>query len=726
MKCSGLKRLSLSVLLALGVSPAFADDANNEEITVKYGGVLTLNGFYGNDGNSMGSADLWQPIWQEWNKIAFIDIRGIKGENQIWEGNLGGGYRWLSPESEYLYGVYGFYDSRNSVLGNSFQQGTIGGEFKGEHWSFTGNYYIPFGTTKYYETSLNEAKLASVPREGYQNLLISNGYEQSLTGFDLEAGYDIPYAQGLRLYGAYFYFAPPAGLDAVQGPRISADYRLDQALNWNMNWVNRFSFKASWQYDQVRGNLWTAGFEVALPLSRAARASAASMSPLQQQMVAYIRRDVDVVTIQDREDFTPYQLNGHDAKIYFVNSGTELATQAQNTNADIIVVGQNITTDQSITLSNNQTITGQNIEYAPGVLFNATGLATPTTVTQSSASANVFVIGSGNTVRDLSIHYAGTPTVAAITNNTNSVGTFVIDNIDSNAGISINIADGLATSNITIENSLFDMAQAGNAINIQASNGSTVNVTSISGNIIAFGDVSNSAGISFVMQDGAAGFTADSITGNTITIGAGQGNKGISVVNNSTDKTVEQKIKSISDNDITIGGNLQNVNYGIFLSNASNGQQEVIAVEDNKIEFLSGDYNQGLYINNSAQFGTGSTHDTKGIQIIGGISENSFIFPTTSTAANSNAVAVYIDGSAVNDDVPITVILGLHNNSSNNNAIGISFSNLGVGLEPNFIVVNIGGTGTACSAKTTTCEKVLSDINGGMAINNNDNAIIFQ
>ena len=130
-----------------------------------------------------------------------------------------------------------------------------------------------------------------------------------------------------------------------------------------------------------------------------------------------------------------------------------------------------------------------------------------------------------------------------------------------------------------------------------------------------------------------------------------------------------------------------------------------------------------MYINNSDQF-VADSHDTNGIQTIGGITGNAFNFSTDATGTHSNAIAVYIDGSLVQGDIPVTTIWGLYNNTSSNNDIGILLENLGVGFEPNVLVVNIGGGNAACTAGAA-CEAVLSAANGGMNVDNEDGATIF-
>ena len=54
------------------------------------------------------------PFYQRNDRIGFVDVRGMLRKSPVKEFNLGGGYRWLSEDSEQFYGAYGFYDRKLS------------------------------------------------------------------------------------------------------------------------------------------------------------------------------------------------------------------------------------------------------------------------------------------------------------------------------------------------------------------------------------------------------------------------------------------------------------------------------------------------------------------------------------------------------------------------------------------------------------------------------------
>ena len=113
-----------------------------------YHGQLGVNAVGGNEDGSFASLDLLYPVYQRSDSLAFVDVRGMMKKSPINEFNIGGGYRWLNADSSHLYGAYGFYDRKTSVNNFSYDQITLGGEFKTQQWLMGGNVYIPMGTTK--------------------------------------------------------------------------------------------------------------------------------------------------------------------------------------------------------------------------------------------------------------------------------------------------------------------------------------------------------------------------------------------------------------------------------------------------------------------------------------------------------------------------------------------------------------------------------------------------
>ncbi len=97
-------------------------------------------------GNSpvLGEGRLFLPIAQNNSQIKFADVRGHWNDEQATELNLGFGVRKILP-SNWILGTYGFYDRRQSELGNNFQQLTFGAELLNPLWGFRFNGYLPEG-----------------------------------------------------------------------------------------------------------------------------------------------------------------------------------------------------------------------------------------------------------------------------------------------------------------------------------------------------------------------------------------------------------------------------------------------------------------------------------------------------------------------------------------------------------------------------------------------------
>ena len=136
------------VLLSLMSFDAFAETRGSWLSGKHHSGQVTLDAAYGDKQNSHGTVDLLYPLYERSDAIGFIDVRGMLREGSASEFNLGGGYRWLNDSQTQLYGVYGFYDAKQSVNSKNYTQLTLGGEWKMANYSLGGNVYIPMGTQK--------------------------------------------------------------------------------------------------------------------------------------------------------------------------------------------------------------------------------------------------------------------------------------------------------------------------------------------------------------------------------------------------------------------------------------------------------------------------------------------------------------------------------------------------------------------------------------------------
>jgi hypothetical protein len=448
-------------LFVLGLIPLSSLEAESRTTDEKFSessssAQIYLTGNYGTFGNSNTEIDLLFPVFQRFDKALLADIRFVKGEDNSQEWNMGLAYRWLTADRESLFGLYGFYDTQESALNNTFHQVTLGGEFKTVEWTLRGNYYIPTGTTTYNYHPTDGAELRPAQDgSGYQNLFISNTIERSLQGFNAEIGHNISAIPGLSLYGGYYHF-DQTGLDeAVAGPRFRAEYQLASLGLSHSRWMQYVQLETAWQNDPVQGTLWNIGLKINIPFNKDATSA----------LTDYIRRDT-LTTILDQTEYTPYQnAAGKTLDFATITNEIDLNTALNSPNRpDVILIENDIflTSNQSVSLGNNLMVTGGSFEYTPGYFFNVN--ETPSTLSiegqdllnvgknVSLQNMGLTVIGLNNNAGPESAYYN------AITNNNTSVGNLIINNVIVNGGIvNIAVADGSKDSNIVMENSIITL-----------------------------------------------------------------------------------------------------------------------------------------------------------------------------------------------------------------------------------------------------------------------------
>jgi hypothetical protein len=606
-----MKKLSLflSSLLSLGFSDAvkadyFAEEPYNSSLPIYdnfepyYQAKLRLSGFYGNNGGSYSEADLLIPVVQSPYTLGYLDIRGQKRESNLWQGSVGGGYRFLSPDMKAMYGLYAFYNAHNSPFNNTYAQLITGLEFKTEWLSFGANYYNSIGTTQNDEDTANTYTWQLVSGIN-NNLLINNAIEQQkVQGGDGELGLKVPFVDSLHVYGGYYYFEPTDYVSTIHGPRFRLSYRLDEALSLP---TLPLSLESSWQQDTVNGTLWTVGLRLTVPFGNSSDKT--SMQPkMYQAMTDYVQFGPIPEPTISYNNQTPYTIDGNVATFARVNSLSDLDT-ALTGNSDVIVVNQDITLDTTKQLPNNIQVTGQNFEYAPGQSFNLTGNAVPSEITGATGES-LFSVGENTQIQDLTLNTpsAGTANVYALVNlGEGSVGNLTVQNISSNAPIILEVRDGSSTSIINMLNNTLTL-EKGAAIQIININ-SPMTINTVSNNKISFVDNTENDRIGIRIMNGEATQTIGAIDDNEITGLANTSNFGIYLANNLAGTGAIQTVSSISNNQIS-GGTVEN-SLGIILLNsfyvdvATGGTQTITNITGNTIAFSDGNGNTGIELANT-------------------------------------------------------------------------------------------------------------------------------
>ena len=236
-------------------------------------------------GNQRSTAMLeaWMPVTQTTDSVLYADVRLMTDDSDNREGNLGIGYRAMTPDHDAVVGTHLWLDRRRTERGSIFHQVAAGMEIFTDDFEIRANAYQPFSKTYRYNT----------PNTGQANpYLLNSGIfydtngvllEKPLRGADFEIGLPIEGFPGdsLRIYGGGYAFTAQ-DVDAVYGPRarIAAGITPDIELG------------ARLQHDHQRG---TQGFlEATFRFPMGAKPSA--RTGLRSRLAESPERDIDIVS----------------------------------------------------------------------------------------------------------------------------------------------------------------------------------------------------------------------------------------------------------------------------------------------------------------------------------------------------------------------------------------------------------------------------------------------
>ncbi|MCA9139952.1 MAG: right-handed parallel beta-helix repeat-containing protein [Planctomycetales bacterium] len=234
--------------------------------------------------------DMFIPLLWDESSLLFADVRGQFADAGGGEGNWGLAFRHLL-EHDWIFGLYGFYDIKQSGNGNWFQQGTIGTELLSYRYDLRANVYFPE------DGSQSAVAPTAVISNG--NLVVQNNEERAYYGFDGEFGallwrnpkwFD---SEVRGFAGAYSFDTDSANARQIAGSRLRAEWR-SYDLPW-MGLDSRLTFGAQYQHDAVRGDQTAAIVSVRLPLGTD-RGRSRRMCYMQRRMTDVIVRDIDIVT----------------------------------------------------------------------------------------------------------------------------------------------------------------------------------------------------------------------------------------------------------------------------------------------------------------------------------------------------------------------------------------------------------------------------------------------
>ncbi|MCK5480851.1 MAG: inverse autotransporter beta domain-containing protein, partial [Gammaproteobacteria bacterium] len=221
-----------------------------------------------------GGAQALIPFRQDANSMTFVDLRANIGEHGTNEQNIGIGHRWFNASREWIFGGYGFFDSRESINNNRFNQVSIGAEALSVVWDVRANYYHPID---------DEEKIGTAPVFRFQgNRVFSNGIvEEPLEGFDVEVGHLIPgIPWETRAFVGGYTFDGDFNKDNVDGYRLRLETRPRKNIVLGLAYQDDNTFDGQ-TFATVK---YSFGYD-----------STAAHRTLDERMVQLPVRDIDVV-----------------------------------------------------------------------------------------------------------------------------------------------------------------------------------------------------------------------------------------------------------------------------------------------------------------------------------------------------------------------------------------------------------------------------------------------
>ncbi len=165
--------------------------------------------------NSYSSLDWFLPLSAESDSTMwFGDFRGLIFNDAEFGSNVGTGYRWFAEDQNRIYGINGYWDTRNNNM-LLFNQAGIGVESLGQVFDFRANGYTPAVNDTYQHQQWNAYFLGN-------GLILPS--TSALSGMDAEAGVNLPtfYQVSTRFFGGGYYYDSNHTIEAA-GWRVRAE-----------------------------------------------------------------------------------------------------------------------------------------------------------------------------------------------------------------------------------------------------------------------------------------------------------------------------------------------------------------------------------------------------------------------------------------------------------------------------------------------------------------------
>lgn len=315
------------------VTKTINDARNNYSPYLEVGGTRFFNV---NKYNSALGVDAFIPLWQTADQLIFTDIRFYDRSGTPFEGNLHLGYRYLSPEKQHVYGIYGAFDRKKTGLGNYFNQLTIGAECWLQDLFIGGNFYQPVGDTSRLSGISETAELVNL-ESGYKGIWVTTDkkYEKAMGGADAEIGYEL--LNGLVAYVGGYYFKA-SGVDSMIGPKakLAYDWRLCDGHKI-LGIFDKIGLEVGVHSDKPRGTIWHVGANFRIGLLPN---SNTNLPGVARHMVDVVRRDVDIIATDTSSKSGDYYREDGKIVAFASDDSTSSMSSVSNTGARRSIIDQ--------------------------------------------------------------------------------------------------------------------------------------------------------------------------------------------------------------------------------------------------------------------------------------------------------------------------------------------------------------------------------------------------
>ena len=398
-----------------------------------------------------GQANLFVPILQNCNSMLFLDARGAVDDLSGTGGSWGLAYRKMLLPDEWIFGVNGFFDLKDTENDNSFKQGGFGLELLDVNHGFRFNAYIPDGDVQS-TPGLNAAFLEN------GNLVVRPGLEASYYGVDLEAEKLVWFRAGGESYvdielwasaGLFHFDNNGNRFEAMTGPRFRTELRLfDLAL---LGRDSRLVFAGQYEHDGVRGSQGTGIVNVRIPFGRGGGCRNPALGCLNRRMVAPIVRNSSIIT---------------NAGAFGTNETAQIASTGQAISQAIVVDANTAGLAAAIAGAGADSVVV--VDGSAGALAPGSSLVTNPGQVLVGGGSGVAVIGSSGTAAVFNAP-GSRPT---INNANNAVDTVVVATDASVIGLDVAGGNfGIATTSNGTDALSADSQISNNNVSNTASNG---------------------------------------------------------------------------------------------------------------------------------------------------------------------------------------------------------------------------------------------------------------